>query len=94
MSERGRRHLGLSAATGVDSNPNIAPYWLVLSRQDNGEREAFASVGPQMTIPKWAPNPNKILFRYPPDVFVAIRPSIMLDMPTDTVRFSFNGSLN
>jgi hypothetical protein len=94
LSERGRLHLGLGVSTGVDTNPNVAPYWLVLSRQPSGEREALASVGPQMTIPNWAPNPNKVLFRYPPDVFVAVRPSVSVDLPTDTLHLSLNGSLN
>jgi hypothetical protein len=94
IGEKGRLHLGVSASAGVDSNPNIAPYWLGLARTPGGERANFASVGPSFTVPQWAPHPNKILFNYPPDVFLAVRPSISLLLPTDRLNLNFNGSVN
>lgn len=94
IGPRGRLHLDLSASTGVDTNPNILPYDLILARQPGGETGRLASVGPEITVPQYFPHPNKILFRAPPDVFLAVRPSLALTMPSDRVDVRGNLALN
>jgi hypothetical protein len=99
ISPKGRIHLSLGASTGVDTNPNIVPYALVLARTGNSfstssETIKLASVGPQVDVPYYFPNPNKLLFSFPPDVFVAVRPGAAISQPGEKLDLRADIGIN
>jgi hypothetical protein len=88
LGEKGRLHLSLAANLGIDSNPNFIPWELMTARQ-NGETASFFN-GPAVSVPRGLLHPNKVIFSFPPDAYVAVRPSVNLSLPGD--RFSANGA--
>jgi len=92
LSERGRLHLAISANMGLDSNPNYVPWELTTARTTTDRARIGSS--PEVPIPQYLPHPNKVLFGFPPDVFVAVRPSMTLVIPGDRFSANANASLN
>ncbi|MEW5853882.1 MAG: hypothetical protein AB2A00_34225 [Myxococcota bacterium] len=92
LTERAKLHLALGALMGIDSNPNAVPYELTRARASNEQAQFFN--GPAVTVPEGLPHPNKLVFEFPPDAFLALRPSMAFNMPGDRLNANANIGLN